>query len=340
MVSNAFRPEKLNNVITLVHQHSLGDLFYLCGFKSAVENQYGAKVHFVIKPNQEPIMKMFGFSDYSLHIFDEDELLKIAQDNPVIKVGGLFVSHPNYLNDDNKTLGDFFNSKISFVDIFKATLGLPLETQFQYPVIIPSLSDDLKNKIEQIAKLDKIILIFPEANSTHMIPSCFLEGEVAKLLQEGYVVISSVVDKRNAIRGTLCLELSFDEALALALNCHKVISVRSGFSDIMAPFVPNHTVYYPDIKTLKLYSFAKMYSNIQEVVAPNFFMKKICPCFQLEQKNNQNFYKISLTVFRVKFNYRYVKYCVLGIPIWIIKKHPTYKTHLLFGLIPLYREKI
>ena len=336
-----YHQDKKIDKIILISPYGLGDTMNLCGFKDALEKKHNASIHFIIKPTHEIVMKMYGIKDYSFQTFDKNELRAIAQRNTEVKKGEYFVAHPQFIGDDGKLLEDFYNFKISFVDIFKKTFWLSDDVQFKYPTIPPVLSNEFREKVEKIAPLNKVILFSPEAFSTNKVVPDVLENEVKKLTDKGFVVISNVIDKHETIKGSVYLPLTIDEAVALGINCAGVLSVRSGFTDIIVPFLKETVIYYPNIETLNLYSLSYLKDkNIKEIVAPDTKLKKIGPCFQIEKKSNENLFRFCITLFRKKERRDSIKYCVFGIQIWVIKKIKNCRKHLLFGLIPIYKEKL
>lgn len=325
--------------IVLVSQFGLGDTMLLCGFKDALEKYYNAPVHFIIKPTHQVVMNMYGIKDYSVEVFEEDELREFVNKNSKVKIGEYFVAHPNYLNDDYKLVNEFLNFKISFFDVFKKTLGLPDDAHFEYPTITPVISDLLKRKLEKIAPLEKIVLISPETFSTNIIMPEAIEAEVEKFTNNGYKVISNVINKGNKIKGSIYVPMTVEDAVALAINCHHVISVRSGFCDLIAPFLKKMTVYYPNIRTYKLYSFSYLNNKeIEEIIAPDYRLKKLGPCIQLDQKSDEKIYRFCITLFRRKERKDAIKYCIFGLQVWVVKKFKKYRQHYLFGFIPIYKE--
>lgn len=163
------------NKINLIGPYGFGDTIILCGFKEALEDYYKAEVNYIIKPEHEVLMKLYDITNYSLRYFDEKDLEKIANKNSEIKINCEFVAHPNYLNDDKKLLKSFLDYEISFIDLFRNTLGLPDDAMFQSPKKVPQISQDLQNELNKIAPLEKIILFSPESFSTKRIKS-FLFG--------------------------------------------------------------------------------------------------------------------------------------------------------------------
>lgn len=338
-ISEELDKSKIANKIILLGQFGLGDTMLLCGFKDALEKYYNAPVHFIIKPTHQVVMKMYRIEDYSVKVFEEDELREFVNKNSKVKIGEYFVAHPNYLNDDYKLVNEFLNFKMSFFDVFKKTLGLPDDARFEYPTTAPVISELLKRKIEKIAPLEKIVLISPEAFSTNKIIPEPLEAEVKKFTNNGYKVISNVINENNKIKGSIYVPMTVEDAIALAINCHHVISVRSGFCDLIAPFLRKMTVYYPDIRTYKLYSFSYLNNKeIEEIIAPDYRLKKIGPCLQLEQRNDEMLFRFCITLFRKKERKDSIKYCIFGIQIWVVKKFRKCRLHHLFGLIPIYKE--
>lgn len=336
-----FNQSKNSDKIILISPFGLGDTMNLCGYKKALEKHYNAPVHFVIKPTHEIVMKIYGIEDYSIQVFDKPELKAFAKKNAKVKVGEYFVAHPNFLNDDNKTIKEFIDLKVSFIEVFRKTLGLPDDAKFEYPTIKPILSEDTKKKIEKFASLEKIALFSPEAFSTNKIVPEVLEDEVKRLVTEGYTVISNVINKKLTIKGSIYVPLTIEEAFALAVNCGKVISVRSGFTDIIVPFIKETTIYYPNLETFKLYNLGYLKNKkIKEIIAPDSQLRKIGPCFQIEDKNDEKLFRFCITLFRVKERRERTKYCIFGIQIWVIKNLKNCRKHLLFGITPIYKEKL
>lgn len=335
------------NKISLINPYSYGDVLLVCGFKDAIEKYYDTPIHFIIKPEHEIIMKLYGITDYSVKRFEKDELREISK-IAKLEAGCLFIAHPEFLNDNKKLLSSFCEEKFSFIELFRKTLGLPDNVEFRKPKNIPVLSDKLKKKIENIASLSKIVLFLPEAFSLPMLIDNFWENKAKDLKKDGYIVISSVKERQNVVKGTVYLPLSFEESLAIAINCVEVYAVRSGFVDVLAQYTDKINVIYPDLKTYLLYSmkyFGK--SNIKEdIVSDSSVLAKYGPCFQLEckiqseQEIKEKMVRFCLTLFRVKKCREKTKYSILGIPVLVVKAFLNYKRWLLFGILLVYEEKI
>jgi len=328
-------PDKFN----LISPYGYGDIMALCGFKEAIEDFYKAKVNFIIKQQHEIVMKLFNISDYSIKAFTEDELEQIADKNPTMQIGKYFVAHPYFLDDNHKLLNSFADLKIDFIKLFQKTIALPDYSVWKEPKNTPYITPSLEQKLSKIAPLEKIILFSPEAFSTKKINRRVLELEVERLFEKGFTVISSVLDKKEAIKGTVYLDLSMEESLAIGINCAGVYAVRSGFVDLILNYIDKMTVFYPDTETYSLYSLKKIPGkNIEEIIATGSQVDKIGPFFQIETKSNQKMYRFCFTALRVKEKREYIKYSMLGIPVWLIRKEPNSRKHYLFACICVYKE--
>ena len=128
------------------------------------------------------------------------------------------------------------------------------------PTNLPKISEHLKARLDKIAPLDKIIILAPEAQSMQSLPIIIFFDECRKLRQQGYFIIVNLAKNKKYrqffIDGVYDLDLSLKDAVAVALSCAGVISMRSGFCDIIAPHCANLKIYFPDDKKAKLWSLS------------------------------------------------------------------------------------
>ena len=74
----------------VLHKH-LGDVFYAIGAKDEFEATYNAKLHFIVRPQHEFLMQMYGIEDYS--VYDLDVLVKKKGFIPLIPLVYLPLVH-------------------------------------------------------------------------------------------------------------------------------------------------------------------------------------------------------------------------------------------------------
>jgi len=250
--------------------YGLGDTMMLCGFAHAWEKKNGGKIHFIIKPSHEVVMKMYGIKNYSTFKFDLKSCKKLGDDCPEPKLGKLFVAHPVFVKTAQSILKKFENLEIDFKDLYAQFLEVDANV-FKIYKRIPKMDKAFRKKVEAIAPLNKIVLLSPTANSVKAFPQSFWEPLCRQLKEKGYTVISNVINPDDAIYDTIYLPMTSDEVVALAYACDSVYSLRSGLCDIIAMRPKNLAVFYDHSNTLFLYGLNKLFNRqdiIEQVVDP------------------------------------------------------------------------
>lgn len=308
----------LKDRLYFISSFGYGDTMILAGYKNAIEEQYGAKIHFIIKPEHEVVMKIFGITDYSLKSFNNSELKAIAQNNNEIKLGELYIAHPMFAKGGKEILDAYCKGEFNFLELYIKNLNLSQSAKFQKPIYTPQINKNLENKIKEIAPINKIILLSPEAFSSKTISNSFWEREVERLTSKGFIVVSSVLNKENAIKGTIYLDLNMEEAIALGLNCADVYAIRSGFVDLFVLFSNKINIVYPDVATYDSCNFGRNFNNkeVNEIVIMGTDFKKIGPFLQYEDKGYEKILKFCLSIFRIKRKNKKTKYYLFGLTIF------------------------
>ncbi|MCR5506946.1 MAG: hypothetical protein K6F04_03815 [bacterium] len=85
--------------------YGLGDTMILCGLKSALEEKYGAKIHFLIKESHKIVMDMYKLKDFSIIDISKVDLFLLGDATPEPAKGKIFVAHPEF----HKELSYLFN---------------------------------------------------------------------------------------------------------------------------------------------------------------------------------------------------------------------------------------
>jgi len=219
--------------------YGLGDVYFVLCFKSAIQSHLNGRVIMIVRDYHRPVLELFDTSDYIIVSDLErcDYLKDLSVKTP--KKGAILPAHwiPLKKRVKDETIKD----------LYLKLFDLPLDTAFSFPAHIPTLTLDLKEKIESIATLDKIVFIAPEANSTKSLPRIIFKDECQRAKKEGFVVIVNALDSAQYdLEGTYNLHLSLKDAIALSACCYGVIAMRSGFCDIIAPHCHNLKVYHTD----------------------------------------------------------------------------------------------
>ncbi|MDL2295370.1 hypothetical protein LJC18_00960 [Lachnospiraceae bacterium OttesenSCG-928-E19] len=250
--------------------YGLGDTMMICGFLDAIKQKNQSEnIHFFIKPNHEIIMKMYGIKDYtvfSFDFFDNREYLKeLSERNPYPKPGEVFIAHPKFGPFEN-LLKEFNEFKMDFRHLYINFFGLDESVDFKHPIWYPSISDEVQQKLSELAPLEKIILVAPEARSCGKLIANYWNKIVQNQHKKGFVCIENAIGTPST--NAPHFELSLSDCIAIAINCAGVYSLRSGLCDLISCIGDKLTVIYPDKKTYLLYSLNKNFNTetIQEKI--------------------------------------------------------------------------
>lgn len=262
--------ERDRNNYYFIIPYGFGDAMFCCSFYECLKTKFQAEIVYVIKPQHEILMWMYEIERYEIQTFSEDELREIAELNAEPQKGKYYVAHPHYGNK-KRIEEDFLNFKISFVEMFKRFWGIKDEKLIVSPKRWPLLSESLKAKING-ADLEKVILIAPEMNSasqTEKIPYEWYLRLISQYEEEGHtVVINANKDTQIFERNYISLEIH--ELIALAINAKKVITSRSGFSDIVYAKVKSMDIIYPNMAFYRMYKMADVFevknNNVHEKI--------------------------------------------------------------------------
>ena len=239
--------------------------YRLCLMKPALEKHYKGKIIVVIKAMHEAVCEMFEGLEYKIC---EDKSVDFCKDRQCLMLDNI-VSVPTlgkiYSHFINYELAIYTNNQLDFDRI---RYMLPQDAQRILPTNLPKISESLREKLSQIAPLDKIILFCPEANSFPRLPFIIFKYECQKLRKTGYSVIVNALKYKQEyakffIDGVYDLDLSLKDAIALGINCVGVISVRAGFCDIVAPHCKSLKIYYTLFESYLMWD--KMLPNTKRV---------------------------------------------------------------------------
>lgn len=252
--SNVYRcniPGRLNLVC---HQH-LGDTCILLGLKNEIENHYKNEINYIIKEAQSCIPQMYGITSYKTVDFDE------LFENDLAK--GFSEEELESFRSDirEKMFSNFPQIQVPFVTAsfrwnerwepeWKTVVNsrarmLGMDTTMINPPsgsIEPS--EHLMEFVEKEGGWDKMVLVAPEARANPQISLEYWKNIVSKLKKEGFTVVCNAMRKENRLEGTLDLDLSVSDLIALGQRCHEIHSTRSGLCDCLAARGIALHVYY------------------------------------------------------------------------------------------------
>lgn len=287
---------------------SMGDTYIICSLKEHLEQRYKAKIVFVTKKSHEAVLEMFEIKDYILcenNVFSDNfwypKWVFTPNTASVPTLGKFYPAHPGNLLKDITHLAIIltpYRKNISQEYLEPATLyhlaclDLPQNIKAKLPTNLPQMSESLKAKISKIAPLEKIILFCPQAQSCPCLPAILFQAECENLQKQGYSIIVNIPEhkayRRFFTEKTYELDLSLKECIALALSCAGVVSVRSGFVDLIAPHCENLTIYHTSFDFWWNYRF----KGVNSRHLPKEFFVYDEPLYKEFLRSKSHFYEI------------------------------------------------
>lgn len=248
--------------------YGIGDTFIVCSYKKIIEERYNAEIVFIIKKSHELVLRLFNIEEYVIYNFSAQEIEAISQKTNLgdMKKGELFLTRPGY-EDPNSVFRHFIERKISFVEMYTKSLGVPCSkiTKTQLPMHYPEVTKQLTEKLP--ANIENITLVLPEMNAPDIdkVSLDYFEKEIQQI--NGPVVVNML--QPNESLSKYCIDLSLEELVALAINCKKVISARSGFCDLIYSEAKELEVIYPNYFFYDLYKLEDIFEekncNVSEI---------------------------------------------------------------------------
>lgn len=247
-------PYKKSDCCNFISHMHLGDSFYRAAMNNDLQEKYG-NVHYIINPSAEPIMPLFNITNYSVFDFNKylDEKIKKYFDDKIIyaytkhllvqkmfsatpRIGQFFVidfDSPYYCKYAEILNKDGYN--LSVMEYNYACAGILKSKKIDVNEINYSpITDTCKHKVEQYGSLKKSVLLLPEASSDNLLDKRIWNNIALELHNLGYLVFENIVDYNNHIEHAINLDLNVSELIQIGMNCHSVISFRSGLCDILA----------------------------------------------------------------------------------------------------------
>lgn len=232
--------------------NGLGDTMLVCGYKKAWEEKYNGKIYFIIQSHHKIIMQMFGITNYTTNQIGK---IDDSKSFSIPKKGNLYFAslgkqkqfHEWYL------IGDFFTSHRKLLNLDESAI-------FDKPIWYPSIPKSLKKKMNKFGEIKDVVLFLPEARSIRLLKKQYWDNLV-KSFPKNEILIQNVLNPKNLIQNVPNISFTLEELIALAINCKKVYSLRSGFSDLIAYECKNLHVLYNSNDQIKLYSLKTLYNS-------------------------------------------------------------------------------
>ena len=258
----------------------LGDALIVIGFRKALEKKLGGQVHFVIKPQQSVIPRLFGIDAYTCVDIKtnsqevKDALNRLGHAYPVPEKGKLYIAHPDFLPGF-----DFLQQKmgnpgktVKFVGWYREFLGLGEEAPFELPSVYPEISPALREKLSKITatRLEDVVLLLPEANSSPQVNFRHWRDVIDREMAHGSVLVTNIMDRVNCpgFESLPNIDLTLEELLQFGLHARSVYALRSGICDLIFSRGKDLHVFYATEPIFDVFSLNTMFgrNDIDEIL--------------------------------------------------------------------------
>lgn len=238
----------------LLYRH-LGDTYVMAGLKNDFEKHYKAKLHYLVKPSQEIILKQFGITEYT--IVDLDRMVRnrlqhskrtredidwLEEELYVKLFTSLPIKDVPFLGSHIRIVREVLKWD-NFVNAWAKMFGLDVH-RLDVAYYVPELSERLKRQLKKLPPVERLVLLAPETNSFGMIREEYWHKIILKYRKRGYTVVTNCQNSSSRVQNTINLDLQVSDVIALGMRCHEVHSIRSGLCDILAAKEDRLFVYY------------------------------------------------------------------------------------------------
>lgn len=112
------------------------------------------------------------------------------------------------------------------------------------------------------------VMLAPNANTAHKMPISVWELIRDRALNEGFKVVSNVGPGEEGVPNTIWISLSLEESFLAADYCGWIISIRSGFIDVLSSSKCRKTIIYVDCPSDRLFmkSTKHIFGEADEVI--------------------------------------------------------------------------
>ena len=279
--------DKQDNEIVLVIRHGMGDLLYGMSMIDGVLKKFpDKKILIIANRKYKEVIESYPANDriiFKLQEYTKSYMRKQANfmffkglpekgwSKDVIDcIPRHYQVMLGYLIDSPRFIGTIYRLRRNIFD-------LPDDTPIRYHGFKPDKSLISIPDFEAIKH--KIVLINPYSNSMIYTKSIY-EEIVGELNRRGYVVFTNVVGEQKAVEGSLPLRCDLKEIYSIACNIPLVVSVRSGFLDLLATSGVNIFAIYDRAEysyfSCPLHEW-KSSGRVEEVVIRNWEEKVLLP---------------------------------------------------------------
>lgn len=271
----------------------IGDTYFICGLAQEFINKHeGAAFVVVVKKHHEEIPKLFPSVTRIIAV----ESIPVSA---IMKFSSFKKGQPIYGHFGDTSIMYLLGVKdIHLLDLYRALLRLPATANLSKPRYSTSKAlDNVKSLFsEKNLQVNKTLILAPKANSANEIDGIFWESVANRAIKLGWSVCTNTTNDEKAIKGTIPLNFTLEEAIAISELAGWVISIRSGFCDLISSAKTRLTIIYPEqnwyggtVQSCSSLLDMKLSDSAEEYVF-NFenYIDIIDSIFEMSKKRKQN----------------------------------------------------
>ncbi len=293
-LANVFYKKYLKNInikfddVYILSANS-GEIFLFCAYclKPLLKKNHSKNPLFMAcRKYHEDILKLF-YPEAHCILIDKPFLKTKKHSWKILKHNFYLIFPSNYFYEFTNDICKLGINETHYLNNMAQVLGLSdKEYSKPNPIITKEVEESLFQKIGFLnLNLENFIIIAPEAQTCKLLPRKFWEILIKKIQENNIDVFLNVIDITNYIDKCKTTFLNYREIFLLSQKAKAVISLRSGFSEVLTPIkIPNITIntefqkldnlLFPIEKTMAAYSINKLpfveNSLISEINANNF----------------------------------------------------------------------
>ena len=243
----------LKDHCVMVLPTSLGDLLFVLNNLKKIEKAANVKIFPVIKKDRATVAELCGCKDVfavsNLDLIPKLPCVKmlfrsllgrqvIKKLKPDVVCGNIVFAHPDFYSAFR---GEIPAEIPPIPELFR--IFFKMSEQMTFPAKLVKLSSDTVD----IAAAARSILLCPQAITVDGLPQTFWNTLAAKLEHAGWQVFYNAIQPIPAFTHASWLDCSLRDAVVFGQNAAFVVSLRSGYCDLLADKGDRLIVIYPDI---------------------------------------------------------------------------------------------
>jgi hypothetical protein len=228
--------------------YGIGDTYLVCSLID-VFSKGCKKVELILtNANHEFIPTLFNLTYSKKNISNLP--INLINEFSTFKQGCPIILNPTDLNQ-GILLSILGYKHVTLIDLYKVLLNLDLSTIPSKPFLnnIANIKTDIVRAIEEINHKEKTIILCPIANSIELIDDNYWILLAKKVKSAGYTPLLMGYQ----IDGIQTINFPLSESKFICENATCIISLRSGFCELISSYYVKKVILYPHIKWFQGY---------------------------------------------------------------------------------------